>query len=88
MVFITQEIYLLCRILIIFFARNPKITDVEEMPLFTEFCNNMLLAQSSIILYRISLNKYIMFTSKTEEILAEVKVGEDTSIIKRNRHLK
>ena len=29
---------------------TPKVTDVEKMPLFTEFCNNRNLTPSSIIL--------------------------------------
>jgi integrase len=70
-------------------TKTPKITDVEKMPLFTEFCNNRSLAPSSIILYRISLNKYISFTGKTlEELLDEAENEEDTGIRMRKRKLQ
>lgn len=36
---------------------------------FTEFCNNRSLVPSSIILYRISLNKYIMFIVTLGELI-------------------
>ncbi|MGB7969657.1 MAG: hypothetical protein WCF28_08810 [Methanobacterium sp.] len=39
------------------------------MPLITEFCNNRSLVPSSIILYRISLNKYIMFMVTLDELV-------------------
>jgi hypothetical protein len=39
------------------------------MPLFAEFCNNRSLVPSSIILYRISLNKYIMFMVTLGELV-------------------
>ncbi len=33
--------------------KTPRILDVEQMTLFTEFCNNQSLAPSNIILYGI-----------------------------------
>ena len=57
---------------------NPKITDVKKMPLFIEFCNDRSLAPTSIILYGISLNKYISFTGKNlEELIDEAELEED-----------
>jgi hypothetical protein len=68
---------------------NSKITDVEKMPLFIEFCNNRSLALSSIILYGISLNKYISFIGKNfDELLDEAELEEDKGIRMRKRKLK
>lgn len=68
---------------------NPKITDIEKMPLFVEFCNNWSLAPRSIILYKTSLNKYLSFTGKTlEELIDEAELEEDRGIRMRKRKIQ
>lgn len=70
-------------------TETPKVTDVKKMQVFTEFCNDRSLAPTSIILYGVSLNKYISFTGKTlEELLDEAEYEEDKGIRMRKRKIQ
>jgi integrase len=63
--------------------------NVEDDPLFLEFCQNRNIAKSTINLYKIALTKYTDFTKMTlEELIHQAELEEDLAVRMRKRKIK